>query len=150
MIRRIRSRIRGGRNRHVSVPLALVMIKEPVLRVATLELLRDHDFAVREVTSLQEAIWRTDLEPPDVILLEVREDWAAARMAARSFRVQRGTSEVPVIALASAAPASTSDRHGIDSVLVRPFTGREILERIEGGLERGRAVGGAASGSSSG
>jgi CheY-like chemotaxis protein len=130
------------RRRAPRLAMVMVMVEDPVVRVAVSDLLREHGYAVREVGSLQDGIWRADLEPPDVILMDVPGDWAAARMAARSFRVLRVTHDTPLVALGPAAPPA--ETQGIDAVLPLPFTGRELLRLLDRQLERRRRWGGAA------
>lgn len=143
MSRRRIEHLASGRIRRRSAALVMLLVEDPVLRVAVSSLLRDHGYAVREEASLQDAIWRADLEPPDAIVTDVAEGgWAAARMAARSFRVLRATHEVPLLALATAAPAA--ETQGFDAVLVLPFTGRELLQLVDRRVHRRRRWGGAA------
>ena len=132
----------SGRLRRRAARLVMVMVEDPVVRVAVSALLREHGFAVREVGSLQDGIWRADLEPPDAILLDVPGEWAAARMAARSFRVLRVTHDTPLIAIGPAAPPAETE--GFDAVLPLPFTGRELLRLLDRQGERRRRWGGAA------
>jgi two-component system phosphate regulon response regulator PhoB len=79
------------------------------------------------------------IAPPDLVLL----DWMMPRMSGlevcRALRVNPGTAQIPVIMLTAKGQEAEVERGfeaGADDYIVKPFSPREMLRRVEAVLAR--------------
>ena len=84
------------------------------------------------------------LQPPDLILV----DWMLPKRSGidvcRALRDDARTAHVPVILLTAKAQAAEVERGmeaGADDYIVKPFSPKEMLERVEALLARDRSAG---------
>lgn len=82
--------------------------------------------------------------PPDLILL----DWMMPKMSGievcRALRSNVGTARVPIIMLTAKAHEADVEKGfeaGIDDYVVKPFSPRELVRRVEAALARPERVG---------
>ena len=96
-------------------------------------------FAVIAVEDGYAALAATHRETPDLILLDVRMPRISGIEVCRELRADRRTVAVPIIMLtARARPQDLEQAYaaGATDYVVKPFSPRELLERVESVLAR--------------
>ena len=115
----------------------LVVDDEPAIVTVVRERLERDGFSVRAVASGEEALAKTQLDPPDLVVLDLMLPGIDGLEVLRSLRGQGST--VPVVVLS--AKDEDVDKIvglelGADDYLVKPFNPRELTARIRAVLRR--------------
>jgi DNA-binding response OmpR family regulator len=115
----------------------LVVDDEPAIVTVVRERLERDGFSVRAVASGEEALAKTELDPPDLVVLDLMLPGIDGLEVLRSLRGQDST--VPVVVLS--AKDEDVDKIvglelGADDYLVKPFNPRELTARIRAALRR--------------
>ncbi|MDJ0657072.1 MAG: phosphate regulon transcriptional regulator PhoB [Xanthomonadales bacterium] len=122
----------------------LIVEDEKAIREMVVFALSRHGFLCEEAADVREAQERVITSVPDLILL----DWMLPGMSgldyARRLRKESLTREIPIILLT--ARGQEDDRilglnSGADDYLVKPFSTRELIARINAVLRRSSPVG---------
>jgi DNA-binding response OmpR family regulator len=115
----------------------LVVDDEPAIVTVVRERLERDGFSVRAAASGEEALAKTELDPPDLVVLDLMLPGIDGLEVLRSLRGQGST--VPVVVLS--AKDEDVDKIvglelGADDYLVKPFNPRELTARIRAALRR--------------
>jgi two-component system phosphate regulon response regulator PhoB len=117
----------------------LVVEDEPAIREMIRFALSKSDFKVRYAADGRKALLKINDKPPDIILL----DWMMPNMSGpqliRRLRKDSVTTDIPVIMLT--AKVSEDDKvtglnTGADDYIVKPFSPKELIARINAGSRR--------------
>jgi signal transduction histidine kinase len=115
-------------------PSILVVDDDPVNLRLLVEILTGQGYAVRPTTDARFAIASAQLEPPDLILLDIIMPGMTGYDACQSLREDDRTREVPVIFLSALAEVQDKlrlfDVGGVDYI-TKPFQVAEVLSRVE-------------------
>jgi DNA-binding response OmpR family regulator len=119
----------------------LLVDDEPAIVTVVRERLERDGFSVRAVASGEEALAKTELAPPDLVVLDLMLPGIDGLEVLRSLRGQG--SMVPVVVLS--AKDEDVDKIvglelGADDYLVKPFNPRELTARIRAVLRRRQEV----------
>ena len=129
----------------VTASRVLVVDDNADMRAYLTRLLRSR-WSVRAVATADAALEAILAEPPDLILTDVMMPGRDGLAFVRSLREQPDTADIPVIAVSARAGEEArleGLRSGADEYLVKPFSPRELLVRVEAricdGAEHARA-----------
>jgi DNA-binding response OmpR family regulator len=105
--------------------------------------LRFADFEVVLTQNGEEAVERTSVEKPDLILLDVRMPKMSGYEACRRLKEDPSTTEIPIVFL-SAKGQEKEIEEGLNSgaldYIVKPFAPDELADQVRDILRRARAV----------
>lgn len=96
-------------------------------------------FRVTEVNDGLNALQEARRDPPDLVILDVRMPRMSGLEVCRELRAAPGTAGVPIIMLtARARPQDLEQAYaaGATDYVVKPFSPRALLERVENTLAR--------------
>jgi two-component system phosphate regulon response regulator PhoB len=96
-------------------------------------------FAVTEAVDGAAALREAQREPPDLVILDVRMPRMSGLEVCRELRAGARTAHVPIIMLtARARPQDLEQAYaaGATEYVVKPFSPRELLERVQVVLAR--------------
>ena len=96
-------------------------------------------FAVREVADGPAALEQARHTPPDLVILDVRMPRMSGLEVCRELRAAPGTARVPIIMLTARARTQDLEQAyaaGATDYVVKPFSPRELLNRVETMLAR--------------
>lgn len=96
-------------------------------------------FHVTEVNDGLNALQEARRDPPDLVILDVRMPRMSGLEVCRELRAAPGTAGVPIIMLtARARPQDLEQAYaaGATDYVVKPFSPRALLERVENTLAR--------------
>lgn len=121
-------------------PLILIVEDEQPIR-AMLRIALEKQFQVQEAAdAMQAEKWILSHQLPDLILL----DWMLPKMSGVAFtkrlKQNRLTQNIPIIMLTAKAEESdkvTGLETGVDDFVVKPFSPRELIARVQAVLRRG-------------
>ena len=119
---------------------ALVVEDSRDMQAYLRRLLAPH-FAVQIARNGHEACELAALDPPRIVISDVMMPGMDGFGLVRELRRQPRTSLVPVIlvsALADARSAEQAFRLGVDDFIVKPFSARELIARVEATIEAAR------------
>jgi len=117
----------------------LVAEDDPDIRDLVLFKLEAAGFDVTTVVDGREALARALQEPPDLVVLDVMMPGLSGLEVCAALREDEGTSEVPIILLtakAQEADVTSGLSAGADDYVVKPFSPRELLTRVQAVLAR--------------
>ena len=126
----------------VAANRVLVVDDNADMRSYLTRLLRSR-WSVRAVASADAALEAILAEPPDLILTDVMMPGRDGLAFVRSLREQPDTADIPVIAVSARAGEEArleGLRSGADEYLVKPFSPRELLVRVEARLAMARST----------
>ena len=122
-------------------PFVLVVDDDPAIRRMVGVLLGGKDYKVVGVEDAYEAIKVVRRTPPDIVLLDWMMPGLSGWDLVRRFREEQSTRDIPVIMLT----AKTAEENvisglkaGADDYITKPFSGRELIARIDAILRRSR------------
>ena len=96
-------------------------------------------FAVREAADGPAALEQARHTPPDLVILDVRMPRMSGLEVCRELRAAPGTARVPIIMLTARARSQDLEQAyaaGATDYVVKPFSPRELLNRVETMLAR--------------
>jgi two-component system phosphate regulon response regulator PhoB len=99
-------------------------------------------FDVTAVDNGLAALTAARLEPPDLVVLDVMMPGMSGIDVCRELRNDRSTSGLPIILLTARAQEGDVEvgfGAGADDYIVKPFSPRELVTRVEAVLARQRA-----------
>jgi DNA-binding response OmpR family regulator len=99
-------------------------------------------FDVTAVDNGLAALTAARLEPPDLVVLDVMMPGMSGIDVCRELRNDRGTAGLPIILLTARAQEGDVEvgfGAGADDYIVKPFSPRELVTRVEAVLARQRA-----------
>jgi DNA-binding response OmpR family regulator len=99
-------------------------------------------FDVTAVDNGLAALTAARLEPPDLVVLDVMMPGMSGIDVCRELRHDRSTSGLPIILLTARAQEGDVEvgfGAGADDYIVKPFSPRELVTRVEAVLARQRA-----------
>jgi two-component system, OmpR family, phosphate regulon response regulator PhoB len=119
----------------------LVAEDDPDIRELVLFKLRAAGFDVTTAVDGREALTRALEEPPDLVLLDVMMPGLSGLEVCAALREDDATARIPIILLtAKAQEADVTSGLGVgaDDYVVKPFSPRELLTRVQAVLARSR------------
>jgi two-component system KDP operon response regulator KdpE len=131
----------------MTTPARILLVDDEVpIQRAVVPLLRSRGYEVQAASTGREALAALDLDPPDVVILDLGlPDIDGLEVCARI----RARSDVPIIVLSARGAESQKvgalDR-GADDYVTKPFGPEELLARIRAALRRVASAGDADSG----
>jgi DNA-binding response OmpR family regulator len=123
---------RSGPGGQRAGPLFLVVDDDAGMRGLTSAHLELAGYQVREAGSPEEALAATELQRPDLVLLDVGLPGDAGWELLRS--VQERHAGLPVIVFGGAADEQTvaeAARHGVEALAGKPFDPRDLVDRAK-------------------
>jgi two-component system KDP operon response regulator KdpE len=114
----------------------LVVEDDAALRSALVTSLQAHGYHTQEAASAEEAVVRADLDPPDLVLLDLSLPGADGQHALGRLRT---FSEVPVVVLTARdgkADKIAALNGGADDYVTKPFDVDELMARLRAALRR--------------
>jgi two-component system phosphate regulon response regulator PhoB len=96
-------------------------------------------FAVTEAADGAAALREAQREPPDLVILDLRMPRMSGLEVCRELRAGARTAHVPIIMLTGHARRQDLEQAyaaGATEYVVKPFSPRELLERVEVALAR--------------
>ena len=117
----------------------LLVEDDPDIRYMVSHKLTRGGFTVTEVADGPAALRAAHREPPDLVILDVRMPRMSGLEVCRELRAGARTARVPIIMLtARARPQDLEQAYaaGATEYVVKPFSPRALLERVESTLAR--------------
>lgn len=122
-------------------PLVLVVDDDPSIRRMVGMLLGGGRYRTAEAGDAYKALEVIRKAPPDVVLLDWMMPGLSGEDLVRRLRADRSTRAIPVVMLT----AKSGEEHvvagfkaGVDDYVTKPFSGRELIARIDALLRRTR------------
>jgi two-component system, OmpR family, phosphate regulon response regulator PhoB len=112
---------------------------DPDIQALVMFKLERSGFAVTPVRDGVEALDLIRRERPDLAILDVQMPVVSGMEVCRRLRADRETARIPVLLLTAFARPEDADQGyaaGADDYLVKPFSPRELLDRIGALLSR--------------
>jgi ribonuclease P protein subunit RPR2 len=132
--------VTGDRSRPVRV---LVVDDDPLLRTLLRTTFEHAEMSVAEASDAAGAARQVEVEPPDVIILDVNLPGASGLSWAHALRASPRTAGIGIVVLTGAEPAEHDTAAiGATAVLRKPFSPLEVLAAVEraAGLPGGRRL----------
>ncbi len=123
-------------------PLVLVVDDDPAIRRMVAVLLGSEGYEVVEAGDAYEAAEQVKRALPDVILLDWMMPGLSGWDLVRRFRAEQLTRDVPVVMLTAKTEEESvvaGLKAGADDYVTKPFSGRELIARIDALLRRTQA-----------
>jgi two-component system, OmpR family, phosphate regulon response regulator PhoB len=117
----------------------LLVEDDPDIRHLVSSKLSRGGFTVTEVPDGVAALREAERNPPDLVILDVRMPRMSGLDVCRELRTVPRTAAVPILMLtARARPQDLEQAYaaGATDYVVKPFSPRELLERVEAALTR--------------
>jgi signal transduction histidine kinase len=115
----------------------LAVDDDPVNLQLLVDILTEQGYAVRPTTDARFAITSAQIEPPDLILLDIIMPRMTGYEACQALRADERTRDIPVIFLSALAEVQDKlrafDVGGVDYI-TKPFQVAEVLSRVENHL----------------
>ena len=127
-----------------AVPSVLVIEDDGLAREALVTILSRVGYAAFEAENGQAALerLRTTIRPPDLILLDLMMPKLSGIEVCRLLRDNDATADTPVILFTAKAQEADVQRGfsaGADDYIVKPFSPRELITRVQAVLARARS-----------
>lgn len=122
-----------------AVGYVLVADDDPDIRDLIVLKLESAGLEVRTAVDGEEALERAADEPPAVVVLDLMMPNVDGVEVCRRLRADPATAQTPVIMLTALAQPSDVERGvavGADDYLVKPFSPRDLLTRVNRALDR--------------
>src|SRR5262245_9875385 len=116
-------------------PAASVLVVDDTIENLRLlaNMLEEHGYEVRPVTSGRQAVQAAERDPPDLILLDITMPEMDGFEVCRRLRAREGSKDVPVIFLTALTDTADKvrafDMGGVDYI-TKPFQFEEVLARV--------------------
>ena len=124
----------GGTTATAERPLVLIVDDDEQLREFVRVNLEMDGYVVREAGSAEEGLAALDAEPPDLVLLDVMMPVLGGHEACRRLRERSGPS-VKIVMLSARGGKPEVEKGlgaGADLYVVKPFSTRELMQKIQG------------------
>jgi two-component system phosphate regulon response regulator PhoB len=121
------------------VSTILLVEDDPDIRHLVSYKLARGGFTVNEVTDGVAALREAHRDPPDLVILDVRMPLLSGLEVCRELRAGPRTASVPILMLTARARPQDLDQAyaaGATDYVVKPFSPRELVERVETVLAR--------------
>jgi DNA-binding response OmpR family regulator len=125
----------------MSAPRVLVADDDRDIRDLVVFKLEQAGYDVLGVDDGLAALEEARRQRPDLLLLDVMMPGLSGLDVARQVRADPGTADVPIIMLTAKAQESdveTGFAHGADDYVIKPFSPRELVSRVQAVLSRRR------------
>jgi CheY-like chemotaxis protein len=104
-----------------------------ILNIVSMSLEAMGHTVVRAATG-REAVARTRLEQPDIVIMDLMMPEMDGYEATRALKADTGTSGIPVLALTAKAMRGDEEKGrqaGLDAYITKPFRISQVLEMID-------------------
>ena len=118
---------------------ALIVDDDPDVCDLVAYKLEQSGFEVRRATNGQEALESVATQLPDVVLLDIMMPGLSGLEVLERWRVEPSTAHLAVLLLTAKAQESDVERGfelGADDYIVKPFSPREVVRRVNAVLTR--------------
>jgi DNA-binding response OmpR family regulator len=117
----------------------LVVDDDPDVRDLVVYKLEQTGFEARQAVDGEEGLREVAENPPDLVLLDVMMPGLSGLEVLERWRAAESTARLPVLMLTAKAQESDIDRGfalGADDYILKPFSPRELVRRVNAVLAR--------------
>jgi two-component system, cell cycle response regulator DivK len=115
-------------------PKTILVVDDEELNLKLLRyILTREGYRVISATSAEEGLELLKIDPPDLVLMDIRLAGMDGLEAARRIKLDPASAPIPIIAVSAYAMEEDfqkAARAGCDAYLAKPFTRREIVDMV--------------------